>query len=239
MHKVNILIKQIVIFLMIWAVLLLVYSAEAQMNLFKIGKEKQISTTDMDCNYQSEDHWKSTYDFDYPKIILKNDSIPLIAFVDEKSKQLFLAEISNQDSKIIYKQPSHDIKSWRRWPIIFEKENKIYFAQLSVDSRKSTSAVIVFLFDQPNKKLNFEEEKVFELSPRCYLWGVYPCNSNFMLIGKCRYNCLRHIPLFLLGGPPIFNHNASFTLNSHKDTVLERHSIEEQGCYNVFNEVYV
>lgn len=225
---------------MIWGGLLLVPGAEAQMNFFKIGLEKKISSQDMDCNYQNEDHWKFTYNFEYPKLILTNNDNPIVAFVDEKSKNIFLTEISNQEVNNLYTQSSHDVESWRRWPIIFEKENKIYFALLLEDSRKWTSEVKVFLFDRENKKLNLEEDKVFKIGTRCHLWGIYPYKSNFMLIGNCSYICLRHIPLFLLGSPPYFQHNASFILDSNENSEKElaRQSIEGQGCYSVYNQVY-
>ncbi|GAB6268632.1 MAG: hypothetical protein STSR0002_13740 [Smithella sp.] len=210
------------------------------MNLFNIGPEKQISAPDMDCNYRIEDHWKSMYNFEYPKIVMTNNGKPLIAFVDEVSENIILTEISNKDVKIIYRQPSHDLKSIERWPIIFEKDNKIYFALFLEEGSKSNRRVKVYLFDRENKKLSLEEDAVYNIGTRCEIWGIYPYNTNFMLMGKCSYICLRHIPLFLLGGPPIFYHNASFILDTKKvsDKELARQNIEEQGCYNVFNQVY-
>ncbi|KFZ44878.1 hypothetical protein DS62_10360 [Smithella sp. SC_K08D17] len=240
MFKINILNKCINIFFTVWMFFLSVSATEARMNLFNIGHEKQISAPDMDCNYRIEDHWKSTYNFEYPKIVTINNGSPLIAFVDEKSENIFLTEISSQDIKILYNQPSHDLNSWRRWPIIFANENKIYFALFSDDVSVLSRRVKMYLFDRGNKKLNLEEDKIFKIEGRCNLWGIYPYHTDFMLIGRCNYIALRYIPTLLLGGLPEFHHNASFILNSNKDSgeKLTRQSIEEQGCYKVFNQVY-
>jgi hypothetical protein len=153
-----------------------------------------------------------------------------------------LTEITDQDVITLFKQPSHDLNSWMRWPVIFEKGSKIYFVLLSEDLQKSINRGIkVYFFDRENKKLNLEEDKMINLGTRCSLWGIYPINSNFMLIGRCNYFCLRYTPLFLLlATPPTFYHNTSFLLESNKDSDKEliKQPIEEPGCYNVKNQVY-
>jgi hypothetical protein len=214
-----------------------VLSAEAQMNFFKIGIEKQISSPDMNLTYLGGGKSIFTYNYEYPKLIMDRDGNPLIAFIDEKSAKLYLADFLDQQVRILYSQPSHDEKSEWRWPIIFEKDNKIYFAVFSEDVSWLDSRIKVYLFDRENKKLNLEEDKVFKLSTRCALWGIYPYNRNYVLIGNCSYFALRDIPTRMFSALPTFYHNASFLFDSNTKA-LTRQSIEEPGRYHVYNQVY-
>ncbi|MCE5210362.1 MAG: hypothetical protein LLG40_02275 [Deltaproteobacteria bacterium] len=210
------------------------------MNFFKVLPEKQISSSDMNLSYLGGGKSVFTYDYEYPKLIINKDDNPLIAFVDEKSAKLYLADFSGQNVRFLYSQPSHDEKSEWRWPIIFEKDNKLYFAIFSEDVPwLRTQRIKVYLFDQDSKKLNLEEDKVFNLSQGCELWGVYPYNSKIMFIGRCDYFALRDIPSRMFSAVPTFYHNASFLFDS-KDSKkwLTRQSIEEPGRYNVYNQVY-
>lgn len=230
-----------VIVIFIGVFLLSVSHAEEQKNIFKLGVEKQISSPNMDCNLLGVggDSNKSIYNFEYPKLIMPNKGKPIIAFVDMQSANLYLAEIADQNVNILYNQPSLDVNNQLRWPVIFEKGDKVYFAQLSSEGyKKPTSWVKVYLFDKENKKLDLVADKTFKLGNRCELWSIYPYNSNYMLIGKCEYIALRYIPTILLGGVPEFWHNASFLLDSKGDKELTMQSIEEKGCYNVNNQVY-
>lgn len=236
MFEINILKKCIIIFLMMVG-LLLVSSAECQMNIFEIGIEKKISSQDMDCNYRSEDYGKYSFNFEYPKLIITQDREPLVAFLDIKSTKLIITEISDKETKILSNIPAFGSLFWKKWPIIFIKGSKTYFAVYSGYHPSSESQLIkLYLLDRETGKLNLQDEKIFTGDKRCELWGIYPYHDNFMLIGSCNYICLRYLPSVLMGGNPTYYQNASFILDGPQK--LLRQPIEEQGCHNVFKQSY-
>jgi hypothetical protein len=74
MLKINILILQFMILLMLFLVPISAYGAEKQENLFFVENEIQISTKDMDCNNQTRplELNKTTYNYEYPKLIIND-----------------------------------------------------------------------------------------------------------------------------------------------------------------------
>ena len=234
MLKIKILISQVMILLMFFAVPISVCGAEKKENVFKAENELKISIDDMDCNYHSEDRSKTFYNFEYPKMITNDGSNPLIAFIDEKSDRLIFVEIANRDVKIEYSLSSSKEHSYQKWPIISSKGNQIYFSYFSDVDAKSGEKIKIFLFDSNNNKLYLQ--KVEPLQIPCYPWGVYPSKDNFMVIGTCSDFCWHRLPLLRFHGEAIYFHNASFNLGGNKK--LSRQSIEDKGCYHVWSPVY-
>lgn len=238
MLKIKILILRFTVLLIFFGAPMLVWGAEKQENLFKVENELQISTDDMDCNYQikTEEFGKRAYNFEYPKLIVNDGSDPLIAFVDEKSDKLIFAEIVNHDVRNVYSLPSSQEHRYQRWPVVFSKGNQTYFSLFSENDKKSYRKIKIFLFDSINKKLQLQKEEPFNTNQPCDVWGVYPYKKNFMIISTCSDICWYRAPRLLFHGEAIFFHNASFNLGGNKK--LSRQSIENKGCYSVYKQAY-
>lgn len=229
--------KYIIIVLMIANIFLPVSHAGAQDDLFEIGIELQISSQGMDCNYQSEDFAKFTFNFEYPKLIITPDKNPFVAFIDENSNKLVISKISDGESKIILSTTSFGGLAWEKWPIIFTRENNLYFAIYSGYYPSPVKKKIkIFLLDKETGQMNLHDEQIFDGDKRCQLWGIDEYHDQLLLVGNCNYICLKYLPTVLLGGNPTYYQNALFIIN--KDSTLTKQPIEESGCYNVHNQEY-
>jgi hypothetical protein len=233
--------KAILIAALMAPVILISVSFAEENNLFRIYDETRISSIDMDCNYVNEDHGKYHYNFEYPKLIITDDSKPLITFVDEKSKKLIFAVIANQDVNTFSSLPiAAGDGYWREWPIVFSKDNKIYIA--SIPGLRATSEenarIKVFLLDKDSKTLHLYTDKPLSINKRCSVSGIHQYSDKFTLVGKCNYVCWRYLPHMLMTTNfPVFYHNVSFLFD--KEVLMEGLPIEEEGCFTVRNDEYV
>lgn len=233
--------KAILIAILVSPLILYSVSCAEGNNRFRIYDETRISSIDMDCNYVNEDHGKYHYNFEYPKLIITDDSKPLIAFVDEKSKKLIFAVIADQEINTFSSIPiAADDGYWIEWPIVFSKENKIYIA--SIPGLRAISEenarIKVFSLDKDSKKLHLYADKPLGINKRCSVSGIYPYSDKFTLVGKCNYHCGRYLPHMLMTTNfPVFYHNVSFLLD--KEKLMDGLPIEEEGCFTVRKDEYV
>jgi hypothetical protein len=217
--------------------LLLASGAECQLNIYSIGAERKISSQDMDCLYLSEDYGRHGFNFQYPKLIDMQGRDPLIAFLDVKSTKLIVAEVIDNENKIMSVIPGYGRFGWEKWPIIFLQDRKIYLAIYSgYYPAPEEKRIKLYLLDRETGQLILQDEKIFSRDTRCESWGIVPFRDQFMLIGSCNYICLRYLPSVLMGGDPTYYQNASFLLDGTPKPV--RQPIEEQGCHNVFKQSY-
>lgn len=233
------------------AIMLLIISvstAEGKDSIYKIHNEIRISSDDMNCNYVGVNYSKYFYHFEYPKLLIIDNPNPLVAFIDENSKQLIFADVTDQGAKLYDNLSADDSKrrkwpiedyskdeGWHEWPIIFTRENKIFLA--SIQSAGKHKKLIVYLLNRDTNKLLLYIDKDFLGSPRCRISGLFPYKENLMLIGDCNYLCWRYVlEMFTTTNFPVFYHNVSF-LTGENDN-LEIRPIEEKGCYSAGDDEY-
>lgn len=200
---------------------------------YKMRDELTLSTPDMNCNYQSEDIAKVSYNFEYPKLVLSDNENPLVIFPDIGSKNLIFAEIAISGAKTLKSFSINDMDIVKTWPMISAVRNNIYLALFSKDTASSGTMFRVLCYDRKTSQVTLQEER---LLTRGGLWGTYPFFDKFMLIGEKDYFCLRQLPRYLLkGGMPIFRQNYSTVLDESNGSIA---AIEEEGCHSVSNQAY-
>ncbi|MBA3027563.1 MAG: hypothetical protein FP816_01945 [Desulfobacteraceae bacterium] len=232
----NISIKFLVHLFAILGFLLAAPHAKGLENHFKIEPARKISSEDMNCNYQVEDFGRYCYNFEYPKLIIMNDSEPLVAFIDEQSNQLIISKISDKASHVIYSASGFGKLFWDKWPIVYTKDKIIYLSVYSGNSSPDKIKRIKFYqIDAESGKVN-QDQLTFEADGRCSLWSIFPYKEQYLFIGNCNYICKKQLASVLLGGNPTYYQNALFFLDEKQKLI--RNPIEEKGCHNVFKQEY-
>ena len=233
---INISLKCLLIFPVVLGFFLSVPHAEAQVNLFKIEAEREISSLHMNCNYENEDLIAFSYNFEYPMIIMRNGNEPLVVFIDEQSNTLLFTNISDMLPHVVYS--SHLIfgkANGERWPIVIAKKNKLYLNIYEGNNSSEMMRIKLFQIDEKRWEVNHRDKMVFSLDDGCGFWGVFPYAEEYMVIGQCSSVCLKKLPGILLGGNPTVLRNAAFILDNKQKLI--RQPIEED-CHNISKQEY-
>jgi hypothetical protein len=215
---------------------------------FQVYDEMRISTSDIDCNYFLEDYQRRSFDFEYPKLIMREDGTPILIFIDEKSQQLIFTEIQDRSSCITNTLPSFGKNLWEyKWPIIFVKNNIMHLAVIENEyAGKRQYRVRIFTMEKKSSSLNLHKEIMItngetfnELSSRrCLLSGIYPYGANrdnYFIHGRFSKEHF-HLLGLISGHFPTFDKNFSIILEGSEIGQFEE--IDEKGKFAASRRVY-
>ena len=249
LDKSYLLTKSIASFICIFFLLLNSEELRAQMptDYYMPHKEIRISSPAMNCDYRMEDIFQMRFNFEFPKLFISEDNKLTIAFVDEGSKRLFFANIIDQNVSIVNSIPSFGDDVWRKWLIVFIRNNNLYLAVISqlYSGRKRDYEVRLFSLEK-DSSLKLQRNIILkngviwhELNDKsASLSGVYQFDEHkdrFLIVGRFNdsYFDLRaiysgHFPKFA----------KIFSLILDDNTISGFDLIEEKGQFGIKNQVY-
>jgi len=224
---------------------------------YEISDEIQISIKDMSCDYEREDVRKLSFNFEYPKLIVRENNTPTIAFIDINSDKLIFTEIVGQNLNILARIDSLDKKNYygRRWPIVFLHQNKINLAFLKRDySEKEGNNyhLPIYVLNTEDNRLELlreihvpknEDTKQLFRKRDSLFFDIYPYDQNvtkYMIVGQFiapYFPPLWAIPGFLLSGE-LLHFSKNFSMIWEGDTIGQYQTIEKKGKIGTWYEVY-
>jgi hypothetical protein len=219
--------------------------------VFQISDEVQISTQDMDCDYSLEDYARLSFDFEYPKIMVKDNESIIVTFIDTKLNNIVFMNVLESGNKIIARLPAFEKNRFERWPIIISKGNNLYLAtKKEITTTDGLQFHIqLFLLNERDNKLDvkssiFLREKALlpqlklDKDTRLYISGIIPLEislNRFMAVGG--YVESHFHPLALISGHlASFEKNFSVSLNNGK--IGDAAIIEKKGWFEARNRIY-
>ena len=200
-------------------------------------KEIQISTKDMMCDYSYEDHIKLFFNFDYPKILITDNESPIVAFVDEQSEKLIFAEVSETGVNYLkIMSPFGGRDDWRRWPVIFIKDDKIYIAIKKENKWYERRGVNIFTMDRETREISLYKDVTPVESGAFYSTDIYPFNDSYVIVGNGYTSCWRDIgSLFTKGHMVTYEKKYS---QRWGNKVGHERQIIDGGCFNAERPAY-
>jgi hypothetical protein len=209
---------------------------------YNIYDEIKISSNEMNCDYSLEDYRRLSYDFEYPKLIIKEKGSPIIVFVDENSNELVFVEISGKSITIINSIPSFGENLFEKWPVVFEKEDEIHLAVMKkILINKKWQYQVRLLLLEGHNRFSLKKEYLLtheEVIDDSFLSGIYPyskVDNKFIAVGWF-YKSYFH-PLSLFSGDfPTFKKNFSLIWGNNKNIIYN--PIEEKGWFGAYKRVY-
>jgi len=239
MPKIESMTVEAVLLIFLWCHLLPlpVFSAENPIVTFKVHAERNISSDNMNIDYELEDHGKNLYNFEYPKLVLVDRDGPLVAYIDENSKRILFVRILERGFQIVHSVPRFDERRWR-WPIIFEREGRIYLALIpTLTPNDDPDHINLLLLDKNSGQLILQKDWRLNLERDHTVTGFYPCGDKFLGTASYSQICLRYVPLLVFGELIVFYHNDSFILDA--ENVSKTQPIDEKGCFSARKTEYV
>jgi hypothetical protein len=198
----------------------------------KAYSEIQVSSADMMCDYKYEDYEKRWFDFEYPKVILTENENPIIAFIDEKLEKLIFAEVSEGSVNYLKSIPKfgEEEYSWKKWPIIFVKNNKIYVAIKKEKKWYEKTEVRIFLFDRKTKELSLQEDiSLLHDSAAFYSKNIYPYKDSYITVAYGDASCWSELGTFLTTGHVVtFRKQYSLLWNNKAS---QDKQVVDEGCF--------